>query len=146
MRPYKSPGELRGYPKAGENKRRQCVKRKQHDRNQNTRESSSCLENCHLHNSPNVGDYVLVQYESVNKKNIFHVGETLRKDNDDYEMKFLRSTKMTNKFMKPNIEDKALVHVSQIKQILPKAVSCGQTKRQQGHISFKIDLSQSNVN
>jgi hypothetical protein len=88
-------------------------------------------------------DYVLVEFRISGGKN-FYIGiVTKERDTDgDYEVSFFRtSSKKTNVFMKPQVEDMAAVNQSQIKLILPQPENCGQTMRQTGYITFETDFS-----
>jgi hypothetical protein len=54
-----------------------------------------------------------------------------RYDDNDQEVNFLRrSNNLGDKFIKPEIEDRAPVHEKQIEMILPRQAFCGQTTRQ----------------
>jgi hypothetical protein len=76
-----------------------------------------------LEQEPLEGDFVLVQFDIQGRRHIFYIGEVMcfKNDGNDYEVNFLRrSNSWGDKFIKPEIEDRASIHEKQIKFIIPK--------------------------
>ncbi|RVE52221.1 hypothetical protein evm_003140 [Chilo suppressalis] len=95
-----------------------------------------------LDSQPKEGDYILVEFE-VSHRKVYYVGKVIgEKCGIDVEVSFLRKSSKINKaFLLPNMPDIAMVHMDDIKMILPKPAFSGGTKRQQGVYKFDLDFS-----
>jgi len=95
--------------------------------------------------SPTEGDYVLVVFAST-KDTIYFVGKILKEiDSDnDLQISYLRKKLNRDKsicFTLPPVPDINLVHINDIKVILPKPTFHTGTRRQQSLIVFDYNFS-----
>ena len=90
-----------------------------------------------------VDDYVLVEYGDKSK--YYYVGIVTREvdDDEDIEVDFFR--RKGGHFVKPLIEDKYSVQLSQIKAVLPSPSARGTTQRTKGEIVFSVDFGNLNI-
>lgn len=90
---------------------------------------------------PNEGNFVLVQFDTHNKK-VFYIGKVIDEGKGrEIVVSYLRrSTKVKNGFRLPDVADIATVDINDVKMILPQPSFTG-TKRQQGVYKFELDFS-----
>lgn len=84
-------------------------------------------------------DFVLVRFQA-NKKNFYYIGTILRIETSEAEIKFLRSHKVIDKFIFPNVDDISIVNKRDIVLVLPKPTLAG-TKRHQSYFHFEVNFS-----
>ena len=94
----------------------------------------------------NVGDYVLIEFDTKSMK-VFYVGCVLsEKDEDgDYEVEYLRKKHVKDSargtiFVKASTEDISSVPAKQIRALLPPPSMSGTTKRTQSNIVFGVNF------
>ena len=90
-----------------------------------------------------VDDYVLVEYGDKSK--YYYVGVVTREEDDDEDIEVDFFRRKGKHFVKPLIEDKYSVHLSQIKAVLPSPSARGTTQRTKGEIVFSVDFGNLNI-
>lgn len=99
----------------------------------------------YLDRCPNIGEYVLVEFNS--KQKTYYVGKVLSQiKENDFEISFLRkSIKCENRFLFPMVPDISHVLKKDIKMILPAPLTQGLTKRQKSLLKFEINFDSLNL-
>lgn len=94
--------------------------------------------------NPEVGSFVLIEFHD--KKSIFYVAKILHKNNDYFQVSYLRhSMKVKNSFLFPAVEDIAFINKNDIRSTLPPKINSGGTKRQQSYVTFGIKFDNINI-